>query len=84
VVVVVVSLCWQPALAQKGGATAGPRYSVTGATLGYLYVTDNQTNTLYFYSFEKDVRIGELKLRATIDLKQVGKPMIKRSKPKED
>jgi hypothetical protein len=79
VVVVVVALCWQPALAQRnGGATVSPRYTV-GETEGHnLIVTDNQTSTLYFYTIDKDAKIGsELKLRGKIDLKQVGKKVIK-------
>ena len=43
-----------------------------------LIVTDNQTNTLYFYTIDKDKEIGtELRLRGTVDLAQVGKPVIK-------
>jgi hypothetical protein len=43
-----------------------------------LIVTDNATNTLYFYTIDKDKEIGsELKLRASLDLNQVGKPVIK-------
>jgi hypothetical protein len=92
VVVVVVGLCWQPALAQKeGGATGGPRYSVIDTEGHNLIVTDNQKNTLYFYTIDKDAKIGsDLKLRGTVDLSQVGEPVIKPSKagktrkPKED
>jgi hypothetical protein len=79
VVVVVVALCWQPAQAQKeGGAAVTPRYTV-GETQGHnLIVTDNQTNTLYFYTIDKDAKIGaELKLRGKIDLKLVGQKVIK-------
>jgi hypothetical protein len=78
-VVVVVALCWQPAQAQRqGGATVSPRYTV-GETEGHnLIVTDNQTNILYFYTIDKDAKIGsDLKLRGQIDLTQVGKKVIK-------
>jgi len=35
-------------------------------------------NTLYFYTIDQGKEIGsELKLRGTIDLNQVGKPVIK-------
>jgi hypothetical protein len=92
VVVAVVALCRQPALAQKeGGSTTGPHYTVIDSEGHNLIVTDNQTNTLYFYTIDKDDKIGsEMKLRGTIDLKQVGKPTLKpstrsnRTKPKED
>jgi hypothetical protein len=78
-VVVVVALCWQPALAQKeGGATVTPRYTVVETEGHNLIVTDNQTSTLYFYTIDKDAKIGsELKLRGQVNLKQVGKPVIK-------
>ena len=43
-----------------------------------LIVTDNKTNTVYFYTIDKDKPVGsELKLRGTIDLNQVGRPTIK-------
>jgi hypothetical protein len=42
-----------------------------------LLVTDNQSNTLYFYTIDKDAKIGsDLKLRGSVDLTQVGKPTI--------
>ena len=80
VVVVVVVLCWQPVQAQRGGGggSMGPRYSVIDTEGHNLIVTDNQTNTLYFYTIDKDAKIGsELKLRGSIDLTQMGKPTIK-------
>jgi hypothetical protein len=43
-----------------------------------LLVTDNATNTLYFYTVDKgDPPGSDLKSRATVDLTQVGKPVIK-------
>jgi len=72
------------ALPARGGAAegkeavGGPRYSVVETEGHNLIVTDNQTNTLYFYTIDKDAKIGsEMKLRGTIDLKQVGKEVIK-------
>src|SRR5262249_3491615 len=78
VVAAVAALCRQPAQAQREGALGGgPRYTVVGTEGHNLIVTDNQSNTLYFYTIDKDAKIGsELKLRGTVDLKQVGKPMI--------
>jgi hypothetical protein len=90
--VVVVIVCWQPVRAQKdGGSPASPHYTVIDSEGHNLIVTDNQNDTLYFYTIDKDARIGsELKLRGSVDLKQVGKPNLKmstrgnRTKPKED
>jgi hypothetical protein len=72
----------QPARADKDAAAPGcARYSVLDTEGHNLIVTDNQTNTLYFYTIDKDKQIGsELKLRGTIDLTQVGKPTIKPTK----
>jgi hypothetical protein len=74
----------QPVQAQRDAAPAGHRYSVVETEGHNLIVTDNQTETLYFYTIDKDKEIGtELKLRGSVDLKQVGKPIIKPTKPKE-
>lgn len=69
----------QPAHAQRdSAAAAGPRYSIVETQGHNLIVTDNQSNTLYFYTIDKDKEVGtELKLRGQIDLNQVGKPTIK-------
>jgi hypothetical protein len=73
----------QPVLAERGDArpqvVSDPgRYSVIETEAHNLIVTDNKTNTLYFYTIDKDKEVGsELKLRGTIDLSQVGKPTIK-------
>jgi hypothetical protein len=64
---------WAPvqAAAQMGG---GPRYTVVETEGHNLLVTDNGTNTLYYYTIDKDKEIGsDLKLRGSIDLTQVGK-----------
>jgi len=60
------------------GAFSGPRYSVVETEGHNLIVTDNQKEMLYFYTIDKDAKIGsELKLRGQVDLKQVGKKEIK-------
>jgi len=71
-------------LPARGDAAAGkdvlggPRYSVVETEGHNLIVTDNQTNTLYFYTIDKDAKIGsEMKMRGMIDLKQVGKEVLK-------
>jgi hypothetical protein len=64
--------------AEQGGATSGPHYTVLETEGTNLVVTDNTTNTLYFYTVDKGKPPGsELKLRAKVDLSQVGKPSIK-------
>ena len=70
---------------RESGPTAGPRYSVVETEASNLIVTDNQSNTLYFYTIDKDKEIGsDLKLRGTIDLNQVGKPVIKPVKTSQE
>jgi hypothetical protein len=68
----------QPARAEGADSpAAGGRYSVVETEAHNLIVTDNKTNTLYFYTIDKDKEVGsELKLRGSIDLNQVGKPSI--------
>jgi len=69
----------QKALAQAdAGAAVTPRYSVIETQAHNLIVTDNRSNVLYFYCVDKEKDVGaELRLRGTIDLKDVGKPVIK-------
>jgi hypothetical protein len=78
----------QPALAEGDGAkgaAGGPRYSVIDTEAHNLIVTDNRTNTLYFYTIDKDQQVGaELKLRGSVDLNQVGKATIRISKAKAE
>src|SRR4051794_27849486 len=71
-----------PALAEReGSAGPFPRYAVVETEAHNLIVTDNKTSTVYFYTIDKDKEVGsELKLRGTLDLKQVGKPTIKPTK----
>jgi hypothetical protein len=62
--------------AEQGGASTG-RYTVVETQGHNLLVTDNTTNTLYYYTTDKDKEIGsDLKLRGSIDLTQVGKATI--------
>jgi hypothetical protein len=79
--IAVIVVAWsQPAQAarEEGGSSGSPRYSVIETEGHNLIVTDNRTNTLYFYTIDKDKKIGsELILRGTVDLKQVGKKVIK-------
>jgi hypothetical protein len=57
---------------------SGPHYTVVETEGHNLLVTDNKTDMLYFYTIDKDAKIGsDLKLRGKVDLKQVGGPVIK-------
>jgi hypothetical protein len=67
----------------QGGKGAGgaPRYSVVETQGHNLLVTDNAKNVVYFYTIDKDEKVGaDLKLRASVDLNQVGSPLIKINK----
>jgi hypothetical protein len=62
-------------------ATSGPRYTINETQGHNLLVTDNGTNTLYYYTIDRDAEIGsDLKLRGSVDLTQVGKPVVKITK----
>ena len=76
VVVAFVGVNRSQSAAAQGGAAKGS-YTVVGTDGTHLIVTDNKTDTLYFYSIEKDAHIGsELKMRGKVDLSQVGKDVI--------
>jgi hypothetical protein len=61
----------------KGGAGSSA-YSVVSTDGAHLIVTDNTAAKLYFYAIDKEGKIGdELKLRGSVDLRDVGKPSIK-------
>jgi hypothetical protein len=79
VLALIVMARWQPArAADEGTPVTGPRYTVIETEGHNLIVTDNKMNTLYFYTIDKDAKIGsDLKLRGQVDLKQVGKKVIK-------
>jgi hypothetical protein len=57
---------------------SGPRYTVIETQGFNLLVTDNATNRLYYYTTDKDASVGSpMKLRASLDLAQVGREEIK-------
>jgi hypothetical protein len=76
----------QPVRAERDTPpTNGPRYTVVETEAHNLIVTDNQTNTLYFYTIDKDKPIGsELRLRGSIDLNKVGAQSILPKKAASD
>jgi hypothetical protein len=64
----------------------GPRYTIVETDITNLLVVDNQRNTVYFYTVDQGQEPGaDLKLRGSLDLTQVGKPVIKpeRARPQE-
>jgi hypothetical protein len=64
--------------AQPAGAMGTPKYTVIDTEGTNLIVTDNSTNTLYFYTVDPEKAPGEdLKLRGSLDLAEVGKPVLK-------
>ena len=74
---------WPRTEAQQaaGQAAAGPKYTVVDTEGSNLVVVDNSTNTLYFYTEDPGKDVGDdLQLRGTIDLNEVGKPVIKPKK----
>ncbi len=63
---------------EGSGSGGAPHYSVVITEAHNLLVTDNASNKLYFYTIDKDKAIGSpLKLRASINLTDVGKDEIR-------
>ena len=63
---------------EEGGSAASPHYTVVMTEAHNLLVTDDRANKLFFYTIDKDKPIGSpLKLRASINLTDVGKDEIK-------
>ena len=79
VVALIIVARSEPAQAQRGGADGtGSRYTVIETQGFNLLVTDNAANKLYDYATDKDVPVGSpMKLRASLDLSQVGREEIK-------
>src|SRR5262245_5427706 len=75
---------FRPAVgAQQGAAPAagGAKYTVVDTEGTNLTVVDNATNTLYFYCVDPAKEVGdELHLRGSVDLNEVGKPVLKPKK----
>jgi hypothetical protein len=69
--------------AQQAAAQAATaaRYTVVDTEGTNLLVVDNGTNTLYFYTVEPGKEVGDdLILRGSLDLNEVGKPMLRPKK----
>jgi len=68
----------QPGTQPMGQFTGGQKYTVVESQGVNLLVVDNTSNTLYFYTCDQNKEAGsDLKLRGSIDLNQVGQPMIR-------
>jgi len=62
----------------RPGTATPAHYTVVMTEAHNLLVTDNASNKLYFYTIDKDKPIGSpLKLRASVDLAQVGEEEVK-------
>ena len=79
VVALIVMNCLLSAPAQRAEpAGSGPRYTVIETQGFNLLVTDTATNKLYYYATDKEASVGSpMKLRASLDLSQVGREEIK-------
>lgn len=70
-----------PAAAAPAAVAApasGPKYTIVDTEGTNLLVVDNTANTLFYYTVDPGKTVGdELKLRGSIDLTEVGKPVIK-------
>ena len=70
-----------PPAGPAGFAAGGPKYTVVETDILTALVVDNSTNTVYFYTVEKDAAPGsDLHLRGSLDLNEVGRPVIKPKK----
>ena len=58
-------------------SAAGAKYTIVDSDATNLIVVDNRSNTLYFYTEDPGKEVGgELHLRGSLDLNEVGKPVL--------
>jgi hypothetical protein len=68
----------QPVQGQGRAGEGAAKHTVVATDGAHLIVTDNAADKLYFYTIDKDAKIGDdLKLRGTIDLRDVGQASLK-------
>jgi hypothetical protein len=80
---VLVVLSFKPFAEVQAQAPAAAGYSIVDTDGTSLVVVDNSTHTLYFYTVEPGKEVGDdLHLRGSLDLKEVGKPVITPKKAK--
>jgi len=66
---------------QPPSQAAGAKYTVVDTEGTNLLVVDNASNTMYFYTVDPGKEVGDdLHLRGSLDLNQVGKPVLKPKK----
>lgn len=71
----------QPVPGVAGGMMSGPRYTVVQTDILSALVVDNSTNTVFFYTVDEGAEPGsDLTLRGSLDLTQVGQPVMKPKK----
>ncbi|QDT65984.1 hypothetical protein [Calycomorphotria hydatis] len=85
VVLLVSSIFYAELSADPPAAPHSGRYDVISTDGSNLIVTDEATNTLYFYVIDEGAKIGDdLKLRGSINLNEVGqesiRPMLREAK----
>ncbi len=73
------ALVRQPeAKANQSVVGGGPRYTVVDTDITNLMVVDNTTNLIHFYTVDPGKEPGsDLKLRGSLNLNEVGKPVLK-------
>jgi hypothetical protein len=65
-------------VAQPAAQTVPARYTVVETQGTNLLVVDNATNIMHYYTVDQGKEVGDdLKLRGSVDLTQVGQPVIK-------
>ena len=73
------------ATAQGAASAGGPKYTVVHTDILSLLVVDNSSNTVFFYTTDKDAPPGsDLHLRGSMDLTAVGQPVLKPNAIKVD
>jgi hypothetical protein len=70
---------------EEGAKSVVPAYCVVETEGKNPIVTDNTKNVLYFYTIDPGKKVGdELKLRGSLDLSQVGQPVLKPTTYKQE
>jgi hypothetical protein len=68
----------QPPAGAGTGPTGGAKYTIVQTEGTNLLVVDNSANTLYYYTVDPGKEVGDdLKLRGSVDLTEVGRPVVK-------